>query len=476
MIPMTPLLRFTGLAFLFLTLAAAAEPPNFLFIFADDQAPDTIHAHGNKQIKTPNLDRLVAQGTSFSRAYNPGAWGGAVCMASRMMLLTGQPLWKAQKEYGKADELYRKTKTSWPQLLEAKGYETYFSGKWHVRINANEAFKHCRHVRPGMPNQTKEGYNRPIDGQPDPWSPYEPSFEGFWKGGIHWSTVLGNDGVDYLNMAAKSENPFFMMLAFNAPHDPRQAPKSFVDLYPAEEIELPANFLPEYPHNETMASGRRLRDERLAPFPRSVRSAQVNRQEYYAIISHMDVEIGRILEALERSGKADNTYIIFTADHGLACGHHGLMGKQNMYDHSVRVPWIIVGPGIEAGKTVDTPIYLQDVMATTLDLAGAKKPEGIAFESVMPKLRGELPEDAPVYGAYRHTQRMVTADGYKLILYPQGKVKRLYHVAEDPWEGTDLADTPDAEARMKRLFAELLRLQAKWDDPLDLKPIYPELL
>jgi arylsulfatase A-like enzyme len=165
-----------------------------------------------------------------------------------------------------------------------------------------------------------------------------------------------------------------MYIAFNAPHDPRQSPKEYVDRYPLDRISMPRSFVPEYPFNEAMASGRKLRDEKLAPFPRTEYSVKVNRQEYYAIITHMDDQIGRILDALEKSGQADNTYLFFSADHGLAVGRHGLMGKQNLFDHSVRVPLMLVGPGVPAGEKRDASVYLQDIMATSLELAGAERP------------------------------------------------------------------------------------------------------
>ncbi len=114
---------------------------------------------------------------------------------------------------------------------------------------------------------------------------------------------------------------------------------------------------------------------------------QVNRREYYAIISHMDDQIGRILDHLEATGQADNTYIFFGADHGLSVGHHGLIGKQSLFDHSMRVPFMAVGPGIPAGKKLDTPIYVQDVMATSLQLAGAERPAHVQFKSLMPVLK-----------------------------------------------------------------------------------------
>ena len=162
---------------------------------------------------------------------------------------------------------------------------------------------------------------------------------------------MANETISFLDQAAVSENPFFMYVAFNAPHDPRQSPREYVDMYPLENISVPENFLPEYPFRDEIGCGADLRDERLAPFPRTAYAVKVHRQEYYAIISHMDAQIKRILEHLEETGQAGNTYIFFTADHGLSVGHHGLMGKQNMFDHSMRPPLIVAGPHVPGGRT-----------------------------------------------------------------------------------------------------------------------------
>lgn len=453
--------------------SGAAEKPNVLFIFTDDQSYETIRAHGHTDIDTPNLDRLVGRGTTFTHAYNMGAWGGAVCVASRTMLLTGKTVWRAKAaEKQLADEVA--AGRFWPQRMAAQGYETYFSGKWHIGADVTKAFEHVVNKRPGMPNDLPAGYNRPISGKPDPWDPSDPEFEGFWRGGKHWSEVLGDDGVNFIGQAAKSEKPFFMYLAFNAPHDPRQSPKEYVDRYPPERIKMPGNFLPEYPHKEEMGAGKGLRDEKLAPFPRDEYAVKANRREYYAIITHMDAQIGRILDALGKSGKADNTWVIFTADHGLACGHHGLMGKQNMYDHSLRVPFIVTGPGVKAGATIDSPIHLQDAMATALDLAGADR-EGVEFQSVRPLLTGENGGLDAVYAAYMDTQRAVIHNGWKLILYPKAKIAKLHHLTEDPQEMKDLASDPAMAGRKKALFAKFRKLQERYDDNLDLETVFPEL-
>ncbi len=452
-----------------LSAEPAASQPNIVFIFADDQCFETIRAFGHDRVvQTPNLDRLTRSGTVFTHAYNQGSWSGAVCVASRTMLNTGRFLWNAFKVRNVEPE--RVAGRFWSEHLRRAGYETYFSGKWHVKASTAKGFDHAVHERPGMPNQTKEGYNRPIEGQPDVWKPWDRKFEGFWRGGKHWSEVLGDDAVGYIEHAAKGDKPFFMYLAFNAPHDPRQSPKEYVDRYPLDDIAVPKNYLAEYPYKDAIGCGKRLRDEKLAPFPRTEYAVKVNRQEYYAIITHMDAQVGRILDALEKTPQAKNTWIFFTADHGLAVGHHGLMGKQNLYDHSVRVPFIVSGPGVSAGKRLEAPIYLQDVMPTTLELAGLEKPGHVEFHSLLPLIRGKTTKSAydAVYGAYLQLQRSVILGKHKLILYPKIRRARLYDLEADPLEMQDLAGRDASKPIIRRLLAKLGELQKETGDQLDL--------
>jgi choline-sulfatase len=444
--------------------AIAAEKPNILFIFADDMSYETIGAYGMLDIDTPNLDTLVEQGATFTHAYNMGAWNGAVCVASRAMLNSGRFVWNAQatnfKEYAKENRL-------WSQRMSEAGYRTYMTGKWHVPVPAPSVFDSAQNVRGGMPNQTPQGYNRPKDEEDyaNGWKPWDPQYGGFWKGGTHWSEVVANDSISFLEQAAKDDKPFFMYLAFNAAHDPRQAPKEYVDMYPLDRIKVPENFLPEYPDAEAIC-GKGLRDERLMPYPRTEYSVKVNRQEYYALITHMDAQIGRILQTLEETGQAENTYIIFTADHGLAIGHHGLVGKQNQYDDSVRVPFVIVGPKVTADSKIDSPIYLQDVMATALDLADADA-EGVDFQSLLPLLQDKTAEHyASIYGAYIGTQRMITKDGWKLIVYPNINRSKLFNLSKDPQEMTDLSANPEYAAKLKQLTALLETRMDALNDPM----------
>lgn len=472
--------------------------PNILFIFTDDQAFDAVGAMGNDEIHTPNLDFLINNGTTFTHAYNMGAWQPAVCLASRAMLNTGRSVWRAQaldkrRQAGDSTAMAN----NWGPLMQKAGYATYFSGKWHVAAPAKDQFETVANVRPGMPYDGypfgemdalkarhggnapldsiialfPPGYNRPLRKGDDSWSPSDPKWGGFWAGGKHWSEVLADDGVRFLEQAASDERPFFMYLAFNAPHDPRQAPAEFVDRYNPDDLSVPASFLPAYPYASKIGLAPGIRDEDLAPYPRTELAVQTHKQEYYASITHLDAEVGRILDALDASGKGDNTVIIFSADHGLAVGKHGLMGKQNLYDHSIRVPLAIFGPGVPADKKIDADVYLQDVMPTVLDLAGMDIPQEVEFYSLLPLIEDkQATSNYPgIYGAYVDHQRSLRKDGYKLIVYPAVPTQRLYHLAEDPDELQDLANQPGQKERVNEMLQALADLQQEMGDTLQLR-------
>jgi len=449
---------------------SATRKPNIIFLFADDHNFNTLHALGNKEINTPNLDRLVARSKQFTHAYNMGSWSGAVCMPSRMMLNTGRYLWKCKDAPA---EQYPQG-LMWSQRIKSAGYKTYMAGKWHVyyhgewreEVKPSDVFDVVGTLRPGMPKDTPEGYDRPKDENDKSWLPWDRSKGGYWEGGKHWTEVQGEETVRFIEQASKEDKPYFIYSAFNAPHDPRQSPKEFVDMYPLDSISTPKNFLPEYPYKDEIGSPKTLRDERLAPFPRTEYAVKVNRQEYYAIITHMDKQIGLILDKIDELGQGDNTYIFFTADHGLACGQHGLLGKQNLFDHSVRVPFLVSGPGIKGGTKCTTPIYLQDIMPTSLELANAEK-QGIDFKSLMPLIHGDTTQHYnSIYGAYQNLQRMITKQGFKLLYYPEANVYLLFDLKADPFEMNNLAEHPEYAVKLKEMKAALLELQIEMNDPM----------
>ncbi|MDZ4779139.1 MAG: sulfatase-like hydrolase/transferase [Planctomycetia bacterium] len=451
--------------------AAAERPPNIVLLLADDLSYEAIGAAGLIEIETPHLDRLAKRGTAFTHAYNMGSWSGAVCVASRAMLITGRSLWNAREVHGTMDA-ERQVGRLWPQLMRKAGYQTYFTGKWHIPVDPAQCFDVVRHVRGAMPGDAPEGYGRPLPGVPDSWDPSDPRFGGYWEGGKHWTEVVSDEAVSFITDASRTSSPFFLYAAFNAPHDPRQSPRAYVDKYPLDRIQVPRNFLAEYPFKDAIGCAGTLRDEALAPFPRTEYAVKVHRQEYYASISHLDAQIGRILAALEASGEAERTWIFFTADHGLAVGHHGLFGKQNMYEHSLRVPFFVAGPGVPRNRRLDMPVYLQDVMPTTLALAGIDQPKHVYFHNLLPLLHGTTTTSpySSIYGAYLNLQRAVIHDGYKLIVYPRVRRTRLYQLTNDPDEMHDLALDPALAETQRRLFDRLFAMQAELGDGLDLRP------
>jgi arylsulfatase A-like enzyme len=466
----------TGLAMPSMGMAAPQKKkPNFLFLFTDDQTFQSIGCLNNPDVKTPNIDRLVKNGVVFTHAFNQGSWSGAVCIVSRAMLNTGRFIYHAKQDIGGKEGA---KVPLWGECLGRAGYQTFMTGKWHNGDAAlKQSFKQIGPYGGGMfPSTDVEGdaYYRPATG--NTWSPSDRSRQGHWRKTedgktVHSSKQWADAAIQFLNNeAVQSDDPFFMYVAFHAPHDPRQSPKKFVEMYPLDQIKIPPNYLPEHPFDQ--GERNTLRDEILAPFPRTEEAVKVHLQEYYAIISHADHQIGRILDALDKSGKADETIIIFSADHGLACGQHGLLGKQNQYDHSIRMPLIFSGPGIAKGKTMDAMVYLQSVYATTCELAGIPLPDTVEFPSIAPLLEGrtERGQDA-IFGSYKDFQRMVRTEDYKLIRYPHLDQIQLFDMKNDPWEMNNLADDPTHKKTIQELNKKLLALQKQVGDEFVLKPL-----
>ena len=460
-------------------LKAQDAKPNVIFIFADDMTYEGAHGLGNPELKTPNIDRLIAGGTTFVNTFNMGGWGGAISVSSRSMLITGRYLWNSK---ALADSKYRapdEARELWPQKMKDAGYQTWMTGKWHIDcVTPQQLFDQTKDVRPGgCPPTTEAQYFRPKSRDDNSWQPWDTSFGGYWSGGRHWTEVQTDDVVNYIESHKDSKTPFFMYCAFNAPHDPRQSPREFVDMYDVDQIALPVNFQPEHPLKELMGCPMSMRDEKMAPFPRTEYAVKKNRQEYYAIISHFDYHLGRILDEIEKSGIAKNTIIILAADNGLSCGQHGLMGKQNMYDHSVRVPLVFCGKGIPKGEKRYCLNYMQDLVPTVYELAGIEKPQDMQFRSLVPVLKNPKAERLPyVYGAFTASdQRMVRNKDYKLFFIPKANTIYLFDMKKDPYETNNLAGDPKYAPVIKALAKEYAVLAREAGDKLDMRKYYPDL-
>lgn len=432
--------------------AAGVSKPNILFLFADDQRADTIAAHGNSHIRTPNLDKLVASGFSFRGNYIFGGNSGAVCMPSRAMLMSGKTWFHVNTASLQGARLL-------PEVLQEHGYVTFGTGKWHNgEPSWLRAFQRGKTVMFGGMSDHTQVPVRDLgpDGQLTP-----P------RTGEKFSSELFADSAIEFLRSQDGKKPFFAYVAFTAPHDPRMPAAPYREMYYRNLPPLPQNFLPQLPFDNGMMKGGR--DENLGGWPRTEAMIRDQLAEYYGLITHLDEQIGRILAALEQSGRATNTLIIYAADNGLALGSHGLLGKQSVFEHSMRVPLIWVGPGIPQGKSTRAFTYLLDIFPTLCDTLGIPPPAGLEGESLRPLWEGtkDRVRDS-VFLPFLQIQRAVRDERWKLIAYPKIGHLQLFDLQTDPYERTNLVGRAEHAGHVQRLQTLMKQWQTKVGDTLEL--------
>jgi choline-sulfatase len=443
--PLIPILTLIAIASCH-AVAAESKPPNILFILVDDQSPLDLKLYNpDSPLDTPHIDRLGAQGMTINNAYHMGSFMGAVCTPSRHMIMSGRMVWNlpisphATPEPPCQPNLEQQTI---PAVFNRAGYATMRTCK---RGNSYEAANRLFTV---LHDATKRG--------------------GTHESGSGWH---GDRVMDYLNQreSSKDPKPFLIYYGFSHPHDVRDGtpellakygavnhadPESFPPANPRAP-KLPPNWLPAHPFDHGHPD---LRDEVAVSGVWTHRDERTIRNELgreFACSENIDIQIGRVLEKLERMGELENTYIFYTADHGMAIGRHGLQGKQNLYEHTWRVPFIVKGPGIRPGSRADGNIYLSDVLATLCDLTGVPAPETNQGTSFKPVLTGAKPVVRDVlYGVYnggtKPGMRSVRKGDWKLIQYDvlDGKVreKQLFNLADNPMEFLSEHHAPDVVA------------------------------
>ncbi len=450
------------------------EPrPNILLFVADDQRHDTIGGVNNAQISTPNLRYLARRGTMFDNAYLMGSCHPAVCMPSRAMAHTGRSLFHIT---GDGDTIAEEHHLL-GEHLSRSGYVSAGVGKWH---NGPRSF--ARSFRAGGPvffGGMDDQWNMPVcdvreDGNyPQPveraWDPgtgersTEPRILDRTSDGVHATELFAGAAAEFIR-TCDGDSPFFLSVAFTAPHDPRTMPQRFQSLYDPVAIELGANVIPAHPFdNGEMA----VRDECLDPAPCTRETWQRHTADYYGMISHMDEQVGVVIDALKARGMLDSTIIVYTADHGISIGRHGLMGKQNLYDHSIHVPLLISGPGIPADERRDTFCYLFDLFPTLCELTGVAIPPTVEGLSLVPVLDDpDHRHRERLFVAYSAVQRTIFDSEYKLIEYlVEGqRTTQLFDRIRDPDELCNLAETPHGQPAVARLRGELLSAMRRSDD------------
>ncbi|MDP6539188.1 MAG: sulfatase-like hydrolase/transferase [Planctomycetota bacterium] len=461
------------------------EPPNILFVIADDQSPFDLRVYDpSSALDAPVIERLAAEGMTLDGAYHMGSWSGAVCTPSRHMVMSGRTLWHLPRNGVRGaganplcpPDLERSTLGA---VFGRAGYDTMRTCK---NGNSYEAANRQFAVRKDATRRGASG----ADGSA-------------W----HADQVLA-----FLDERAASADadPFFIYLGFSHPHDPRWGAPELLAKYGADNDHVPAaahpdspplpeNYLPAHPFPHGHPG---LRDEVNVQGVKKRRDEPTVRNEIgrqFACGENIDTQLGRVLTKLEAMGELENTYVVYTSDHGIAIGRHGLMGKQNLYEHTWRVPMIVKGPGIEAGARAMGNVYLLDVLATLCELAGVSVPETSEGHSFVGVLRGE--EEAVrdvLYGAYcggtKPGMRSVRRGDWKLIQYDtlDGKVRetQLFDLSANPseWLGEhhdpaisaltgheprehqrNLAADPAYAERRAEMEALLLSEMERLDDP-----------
>jgi arylsulfatase A-like enzyme len=422
--------------------AASPPRPNVVVLLSDDQHHDTIHALGQAGIRTPNLDSLARRGVAFTHAFCMGAITEVgLCSPSRAMLLTGR------RVMARAGDLPREVPL-WPEALRRAGYVTFGTGKWH---NGKESFARCFTSGAAILFRGMSPHrNLPLQDF-DPTGAYPQGREHVVDG--FSSEVFANAAIDFLR-GHRGPEPLLLYVAFTEPHDPRTPPEEYARLYDPEKVALPAAFLPRHPFDNGALENR---DEKLLPRPLQPDVVRRETAAYYAMITHMDAQVGRILEALAQSGHAEDTIVVFASDNGLALGRHGLIGKESLYDHSLRVPLVFAGPRVPAGRSSSALASLMDVYPTVAELAGLPADaDGLSLVPVMQGRRQAVRDT--LFGVYRDVQRMIRTETWKLIEYPRIGRVQLFEIGRDPDERNDLSSDPRQAARIRQMTTRL----AEW--------------
>ena len=422
------------------------KKPNVLFILTDDQRYDTIHALGNQQIRTPNIDKLVKNGVAFTSAYIMGSDCHAPCMPVRAMINSGRDLYGISPE-GRKIPVEHETLG---EVFKNACYQTYGVGKWHQdKASFARSFTGGGKIFfGGMSGH----YEVPVMDY-DPDGIYDDSKK-YVVGDKH-STDLFTDEMVKLITEHGSPKPFMAYLAYTAPHDPKDVAPAYRNIYDPEKMKLPPNFMKKHPFDNGELE---IRDELIAKLPRQEDEIRRHIADYYAMITHLDASIGVLIEALKRKGCYENTIIVFAGDNGLALGCHGLMGKQNLYEHSIKIPMIFCGPEIPKKQRIDSDCYIHDIYPTLCSLADIPVPDTVQGRSMLPTMKScSTRAYESMYFAYRDVQRAIRVNDMKLIEYHVKGTRRiqLFNIRKDPFELHDLSGNKNCQSLIDDLRREM---------------------
>jgi arylsulfatase A-like enzyme len=434
--------------------AGEGDRPNVLLIVSDDHNYRALGAAGNEAIRTPNLDRLAAEGVRFTRCFSPHP----ICLPSRACILTGQDSWTNGSADFNETPAIEPDAPLWPRLLKEAGYRTFYTGKWH-----NDGRPSTRGFTDGANiffGGMDDHRRTPMVDHGEAKSEREPR-------GVFSSTAFADAAVRFLKeRAGQGDRPFALFLSFTAPHDPWVPPEEYARMYRRRDMPVPPNFMPEPPY-ETQENFPCLPDQRQLGYPRFKWAVRAALTQYYGMITHMDEQIGRVLDALEARGLAEDTLVIFVGDHGYSMGSHGFVGKQTMREEGIRMPLILRYPRLDRGEpTHDALVDLRDLCPTILEAAGISIPESVEGRSLLGYYRGdpEAPERERIFAGFasrlnpsyhRLVTRCIRTHRYKLIRHLLTDETELFDLREDPHELNNLAGDPEYADVQRKLRRQL---------------------
>ena len=425
-----------------LNQGCAADRPNILFIAIDDQNDWIGCLGGHPQIQTPRIDALAKQGTLFKNAHCQSP----LCNPSRTSLMTGKRP-SSTGIYGlapwikKLDEF--KDYVTLPQYLAKHGdYRTATTGKiYHGGYGRRKTDKefHVIGTGPGVGVRPKQKLVKTPAAHPlVDWGvfPHRDEDKGDWK--------VASWAVDELKKkkGTNSQEPFFLSVGFFLPHVPCYATQKWFDLYPEATLQLPPflkNDRADTPRFSWYLHWK-------LPEPRHKFLLEANQwknivRSYLACTSFVDSQVGRVLDALEQSGQADNTIVVLWSDHGFHLGEKEITGKNTLWDRSTRVPLIFAGPGIESGVCTQ-PAELLDIYPTLVDLCDLPKNSQLEGHSLLPQLKNaQASRKWPAITTHNHDNHGVRSEHWRFIQYADGS-EELYDMRKDPNEWKNLATDP----------------------------------
>lgn len=428
------------------------DRPNLLVIMSDEHAPQFSGFGGHAMVQSPNLDRLAAEGVTFDAAY----CNSPLCVPSRMSFMTGR-MPSTIEVYDNASPM-PSHRATWAHMVRAAGYDAVLAGKQHFvgpdRLHGfRQQLARDLHATALHPLYL---WDEGLEAAAQPWSHLEYSGPGSTPE-LESDDEVESVCLDYIRSRADSRQPWALNASFIAPHFPFIAPEPYWARYSPDEVDLPD--LPDGHLEREHPVHTRLRKVFGLE---QVTETQLRRARagYYALVTYLDDKIGRLLQALEDTGQAENTVIVYTSDHGELLGEHGLWRKSTFHEYSARVPLIVRWPGVlPGGRRVRTPVSLIDVAPTLAEIAGCALPIPLDGTSLLAAAAGADDSDRGVVSEYlahgvTGPAAMLRRGAYKLVTY-HGHEPQLFDVIADPGEFNDLVRDPGHAAVRLAMQAEL---------------------